>query len=284
MRVKNAVITAAGPNQRHLPLQSLVDRDGVTRTVLAILVNEILCAGVDRICIVVTPGDEARYSQAVPGNDGLLHFVPQPEPAGYADAVWQARGFIGDEPFLHLVGDHIYAHATGDSCAARIVGFAEEQACSVAAVRATHESNMHSFGVIGGHPVSGHTGVFRITTVLEKPTPTVAEQKLYMASLRRGYYLAFFGMHVLMPEIFPILQQVIQRQKDASLSAALGVLATKTHYLGLEVSAARYDLGTRYGLLNAQLALALSSDDRDEILSMIVGIVAEHASSRRAGL
>jgi UTP--glucose-1-phosphate uridylyltransferase len=284
MRVKNAVITAAGANQRHLALQSLVDRDGTTRTVLAILVQEVLSAGIDRICVVVTPGDEVRYAQAVPGTDGLLRFITQPEPRGYADAVWRARDFIGDEPFLHLVGDHIYADRSGSSCASRLVQFAEEQASSVAAVRATHESAMHSFGVIGGHPVSGQPGVFRITSVIEKPTPTVAEQKLHMSSLRLGYYLAFFGMHVLMPEIFKVLEKVVERQSGASLSAALALLAEQSQYLGMQVNAGRYDLGTRYGLLNAQLALALSSNDRDEILSMIVGIVAEHASARRDGL
>ena len=65
MRITRAVITAAGARQRHLPIQTLVDRDGEARAVLAILVGSALAAGIEDICVVVHPGDEDAYARAL---------------------------------------------------------------------------------------------------------------------------------------------------------------------------------------------------------------------------
>ena len=56
MKITKAVITAAGRKQRTLPLQTLVDRDGVQKSVLRIIVEEALRAGVEEICVVSVPG------------------------------------------------------------------------------------------------------------------------------------------------------------------------------------------------------------------------------------
>src|SRR6266487_5501367 len=75
VEIKKAVITAAGQNQRTLPLQTLVDRDGTTKTALRIIIEEILSAGVEEICIVVCPGDEAAYAAAAGRQGSRLRFV-----------------------------------------------------------------------------------------------------------------------------------------------------------------------------------------------------------------
>lgn len=67
MKVTKAVITAAGKNQHTLPLQSLVDRDGRTKSALAILTGEIKSAGISDIVVIVSPGDEAAYAEAADG-------------------------------------------------------------------------------------------------------------------------------------------------------------------------------------------------------------------------
>lgn len=274
MRIKKAVITAAAERQRRLPLQTLVDRDGVSRSVLSILVNEVLSARIERICVVVRPGDESAYADAVPEHRGVLHFVQQREPLGYSDALWQAREFTDGEPLLHLVGDHLYVDAKTDGCAARLVELAEAENCCISAVRATPERLLTSFGTVGGQPVFGRPGLLRVDTVLEKPTPTVAEQKLVVPGLRAGYYLAFFGMHVLTADAFEVVGELSQSKAQAVLSDALAVIATKEKYLALQVSAERYDLGAKYGLLTSQLALALAGQDRDEVMSILVNLLA----------
>ena len=86
MEIKKAIITAAGKNQRTLPLQTLVDRDGNTKTALRIIIEEILSAGINNICVVVCAGDQEAYSAAA-GGQGRLQFVEQNAPRGYGHAV-----------------------------------------------------------------------------------------------------------------------------------------------------------------------------------------------------
>jgi UTP--glucose-1-phosphate uridylyltransferase len=262
------VITAAGPSQRSLPLQTLIDRDGLEKPVLRIIVEEALRAGVEEVAIVVSPGDEAPYARVAGDHAGRLHFVPQPEPLGYGHAVLCARGFVGQDPFLHLVGDHLYISRTEQGCAQQLVEVAEAQACAVSAVQATRENLLPHYGAAGGSRVTGSQDLYRIDTVIEKPTPTEAEQRLVVPGLRAGHYLCFFGMHVLTPTVMDFLGPRI------SLSSALAELARREQYLALERANRRYDIGVRYGLLTAQLALALSGHDRDEVLSQLVELLA----------
>jgi UTP--glucose-1-phosphate uridylyltransferase len=278
MKVRKAILTAAGRNQRRLPLQSLVDRDGVSRTVLAILINDILEADIEEIGVVVWPGDEALFREAAPeSHAGLLRFFEQRDPRGYGDALFRAAEFSGGEPVLHLVGDHLYLGPDGRGCGAReIVALAEAEECCVSAVRATHERSLSSFGCVGGQPAGNRPGVYRVDRVAEKPTPTFAEQELIVAGLRAGHYLAFFGMHVLTPAVFGTLERLLRETSSGRvlLSDALAELAGREKYLALQVDAERYDLGSTYGLLAAQLALSLAGKDREEILALMVNLLA----------
>ena len=276
MKIRKAVITAAGPKQRSLPLQSLIDRDGQEKSVLSILIEEVLRAGIEQIGVVVYPGDEAAFARVAGDHAGSLDFIVQPEPRGYGHAIFCARGFTGRAPFLHLVGDHIYVSRSGKDVASRLVEVAALEECSVSAVQATRESLLPHFGTVGGQPVSGSQGLYRVETVVEKPTPTEAEQSLIVPGLRAGYYLCFFGMHVLTPALMDILGELLSGNGAApvTLSAALQELARREKYLALEQPDLRYDLGGRYGLLSAQVALALCGRDRNEVLGQLLELLA----------
>src|SRR5262249_1395316 len=140
VEISKAVITAAGRGARQYPasdtvqkaMQPLVDRDGLTKPVLQIIAEEALDSGIEEICVVAAPGDEGVYRthfanyaanlrSAYRGIDWAeaqarrlddleqrLRFAVQPEPVGYGHAVWCARSFVGDAPFLLLLGDHLY--------------------------------------------------------------------------------------------------------------------------------------------------------------------------------
>jgi len=95
--------------------------------------------------------------------------------------------------------------------------------------------------------------------------------------MRAGHYLCFFGMHVLTPAAMEILGRLLQNQRTAPFSSALSELARHEQYLALETPNRRYDVGVKYGLLRAQLALALSGRDRAEVLSQLVEAVALRA-------
>ncbi|MBN2502637.1 MAG: hypothetical protein JXB38_17790 [Anaerolineales bacterium] len=275
MKIKRAVITAAGKNQRTLPLQMLVDRDGVEKSVLSIIIEENLKAGIEEIGIVIRPGDETAYTELAGAHAGLLHFIQQPDPVGYGHAVYCARDFIQGEAFLHMVSDHLYISRTPEGCAQKLVQVAEVEACAVSMVQPTRESQLPYYGAVGGQRIPGRLDVYRIEKVLEKPTPTNAEQDLIVPGLRAGHYLCFFGMHVLTPTVMEILeQQLTDAEKGMPLSTALAELAERELYLAYEHPGWRYDIGAKYGLLNAQFALALSGQDRDAVLAMLLEMLA----------
>src|SRR5688572_4473513 len=131
-KVKKAVITAAGRGTRQYPASSvvqkemfpLVDTDGLAKPVIQIIGEEAIAAGVEEILLVTQPGDEEVYRQyfrrmtddtlkafrgkdwAIAAGENLqrfgdrLRFVSQDAPEGYGHAIYQARRFVGDEPFL----------------------------------------------------------------------------------------------------------------------------------------------------------------------------------------
>ena len=273
MHIKRALITAAGREQQRLPLQRLVDRDGVPKTALEIIVEEAVAAGAHEVGIVVRPGDEAAFRAAAGTAASRLELIPQPEPLGYGNAVSVARDFIDDEPFLHCVGDHLYVSDSDRRCGQQLVAVAEAEQCSVSAVQPTRESMLPYFGVIGGRRVPQTKNLYEVDTVLEKPTPTQAEQELIVPGLRAGHYLCFFGMHVLTPVIFDLLDALGDAGRR-QVSPALAMLAGRERYLAYEVAGNRSNLGVTYGLLIAQLALGLSGKDRGDILSQLVDLLA----------
>ncbi len=275
MDVRKAVITAASPDQHTLPLQRHVDRDGQDKTALQLIVEEVTGAGIEEICLVIRPGDQASYEQAAGEHLGLLRFVEQTEPRGYGDALLRAKGFVGDAPFLHLVGDHLYLSDTASCCARQLIDIAREHGCAVSAVQATRESKLPYFGAVGGSHVARQTDLYEVRTVVEKPTPTQAEQELIIAGLRSGYYLCFFGMHVLTPLVLESLAHLQSgSNRRVTLSDALSRLALRQRYLAVELKGTRYNIGAQYGLLIAQLALSLSGRDRDQILTELVELLA----------
>ena len=285
MRITKALITAAGRRQRTLPLQTLIDRDGIEKSVLRILVEEVIAAGIDDIAVVIRPGDEKAYADVAGEHAGRLHFIPQSEPLGYGHAIYCARDFVGGDPFLHLVGDHLYVSRDGQGCAQRLVEVATRQGCAVSAVQATREHLLPYYGAVGGRRLAGRDDLYRIETVIEKPTPTQAEQHLIAPGLRAGHYLCFFGMHVLTPALMEILGRLLAADNRAGLplSAALDELARREQYLAFQQQSQRFDVGVKYGLLTAQMALALNGQDRDEVLSRLLELLANRTMQEAGG-
>ena len=279
MKLRRALITAAGRDDQPLPLQRLIDRDGGSKTALQIVVEEAVAAGASEIAIVVRPGQEEAFRSAAGSAASRLELIPQPRPRGYGDAIQAARGFVGDEPFLHLVGDHLYVSDSSRRCAEQLVAIAEAEDCCVSAVQATRESMLPYFGTVGGRRVPDARGLYEVETVVEKPTPTRAEQDLIVPGLRAGHYLCFFGMHVLTPGVFELLAELGEAGLR-QLSPALAALAGRERYLAYEVQGRRFNLGETYGLLVAQLALGLAGDDRSEILAQIVELLARQPQAR----
>ena len=137
-------------------------------------------------------------------------------------------------------------------------------------MQATHESKLPYYGCIGGRRVQGSDYLYEVETVVEKPTPTEAEQKLVVPGLRAGNYLCFFGMHALAPTVMETLGRLLEADPRAGLSAALAETARRERYLAHEIAGRRLDIDLDYGLLSTQLALGLAGKDRDAVLTLII--------------
>jgi len=275
--VRKAIITAAARSQRELPLQTLIDGEGNKKSLLCVLIEQSLAAGVEEVAIVVFPGDEASYAQAAGPHGSSVRFIPQLEPRGYGHALHCARSFTKGDPFLHMVGDHLYVSTSAKPSAQRLVELAQEERCSVSGVQPTRESLLVRYGTVGGRRVPPRSDLYRVETVIEKPTPTEAEQRLLIPGIRAGYYLCFFGIHALTPTVMELLGDAFGAAPDrpVTLSSVLAELARREKYLAVEETGRRYNLGPRYCLLTAQLALALNGRDRAQVLADLVELLAD---------
>jgi UTP--glucose-1-phosphate uridylyltransferase len=275
MQIKKALITIAGADQRKLPVQSLIDRDGNRKTVLEILIQEVQQSGIEEIGVVIHPGDVNVYNEITSGNSHI-HLIEQDKPLGYGYAVYCGADFTGDDFFLHLVGDHLYMNRSSLKCSSHLIQVAQKNSCSVSAVTSTRENLVPNYGTIGGKRIPGTNDLFMIERVIEKPTPTLAEQVLMIPGLRTGHYECFFGMHVFSPALMQILKKNIEYAagKKIGLSDSLNELSQREQYLALEKQDLRFDIGAKYGLLKAQIALALSGSDRELVMAELLDFFA----------
>lgn len=276
MKIQKAVITAAGESHANLPLQTVVDREGDARTVLRITLDDLFAAGIDEIAIVIRPGQSEPYLTAAGSQASRLVFCEQDNPRGYGDALLRASTFLNGEPFLHLVSDHLYVSRTDTSCASQLIAIAEQYECSVSAIQPTRENEVLNYGTVGGTPLGQVDNVYDVTKVIEKPTPTIAEQELVVAGQRAGHYLCMFGMHVLTPSLLALLKKNLEAgSSPIDLSSSLNELSQAERYLAFEIDGSRYDISYKYGLLIAQLAISLGGNDRDLILTELVSLLAQ---------
>jgi UTP--glucose-1-phosphate uridylyltransferase len=306
VHITKAVITAAARGARQYPASDavqkamlpLVDRDGLTKPVLQIIAEEAIDSGIEEVCVVSAPGDELVYRrlcrqqaenlrsafQGAPGADEQarrlleldqrLRFAVQEAPVGYGHAVWCARAFVGHEPFLLLLGDHLYVSSEPRRCARQLIELATEEECAVSAVQATREHLIHQYGTLCGKRLHDRPDAYAIDEIIEKPNPTLAELRLQVPGLRAGHYLCFFGMHVLTPAVFHLLDELVRGDVreggQIQLTTALNALARREKYLALETRGARHNLGVKFGVVDAQIALALAGVDRDRILALLL--------------
>jgi UTP--glucose-1-phosphate uridylyltransferase len=306
VQVTKAVITAAGRGVRQYPASDtvqkamlpVVDRDGLTKPVLQIIAEEALESGIEEICVVSAPGDEAVYRNhfrnyaanlrsSFKGMDWSeqqarrlidleqrLRFAIQPEALGYGHAVWCAREFAAEAPFLLLLGDHLYLSTESRRCARQLIDLATAENCAVSAVQATREHLIHQYGTLTGRRLAQRSDVYAIEEIIEKPNPTLAELRLQLPGLRAGHYLCFFGMHVLTPSIFEVLNEIVREDRrelgQIQLTTALNLLTRRERYLALETRGSRFNLGVKFGVVEAQLALAMAGVDREQILAVLV--------------
>ena len=318
--VRKAVITAAGRGTRQFPatrsiqkeMLPLVDRDGVTKPTIQIIIEECLASGIEDICIVVSPGGAKPFKEhfsrlrdderkifkgkewALAQADSLrrieerITYVEQLTPEGYGHAVYQAKDFVGDEAFLLLLGDHVYISNTKKRCAQQVMDTYAVTQCAVSAVQQTPDDHLHLFGTVTGHRLGqGDPPIYEVEKIVEKPSIDFAAEHLQTPGVKRGYYLCFFGMHVFPPSLFDCLAHHIDnniREKgEIQLTNSQEMLRSQERYVAVETSGERLDMGVPLGYIETQTALALSGVDRTEVLATLLRQVAKSAAKEPFG-
>ncbi|MBD3316329.1 MAG: GHMP kinase [Chitinivibrionales bacterium] len=277
-RVRKAVIPAAGFSTNHFPaakaikkeLFPIIDRNGRAKPVILAIVEEALSAGIEEVCLVVQPGERPLFEDffAIPPaienfnklskedqkyNDYLrnlarrVSFVTQESQDGFGHAVWSARDWVGNEPFLLLLGDHLYASSGDTSCAKQVIDTYEEVKRSVVGLKTTAESDVHRYGCASGI-WEKQPGLLSVTEFAEKPDKEYARHHLRVEHLAEEEYLTVFGLYVLTPEVFAYLDEHVSHNVrhfgEIQLTPCLDRMRIENGISGYLVQGHRFDIGT----------------------------------------
>lgn len=305
-KVRKAVITAAGRGTRLYPgsntvqkeLFPIVDSDGIVKPVLQIIIEEVLKSGIEEICIVANPDNaqsiiahfqglpEQLRNQYYRGKEWLVHesdnlellrqritVVIQETQEGYGHAVYQAREWVGDQPFVQLLGDHLYLSYNDVTCTRQMIDAYHACGSNLSSVLHTSESQIYRFGTLAASPYTiDEVSMYRVSDIVEKPTIQYAHQNLRVEGLPDGEYLCLFGINVYTPAIFQCLEDLIindiRQNGEIQMAAAQAKLVKHERYMAIELAGKRLDMGIPEGLVETQMALALRSPYQKNVLEM----------------
>ena len=282
MKVRTAVIPAAGLGSRFLPVTKSVPKELlpiVDKPMLQYVVEEAAEAGIERVIVVTSRGKEsiAAYFQAMPDLEERLadsgatalaakvraaaelaqvSFVIQEQPLGLGHAVLTAEEAVAGEPFVVILPDDIIAHSPG--VVAQMLKVHENTGGGVVAVEPMPWERVHNYGVVDATPVNDR--VHQIHGLVEKPSRQEAPSNLTIV-----------GRYILPPEIFDHLRRTPPGTNgEIQLTDALLLLLEHYELYAYEFLGTRYDGGTPLGLLRASLEFGLAREDtRQEVLALL---------------
>lgn len=274
MKIKKAVIPAAGLGTRMLPSTKTVPKEMlhlVDRPVIQYVVEEAVAAGVEEIILITSPGKSAMDNYFLPapeledelrargkaaeaelvrrtGELAKITFVEQAVQKGLGHAVWCARKAVGDEPFAVLLGDDIMWNP-GYPVLKQLVDAAEKYSCSAIATREVDDEHVVKYSSLKITPLEER--IYNVLDMNEKPT--LAEKLSNHAIL---------GRYVLTPDIFPILEHTAPgRNNEIQLTDGLRELCLRDKMVAVDFMGERYDSGNTTGFLEAVIELALDNPD-----------------------
>ncbi len=292
-RVRKAIIPAAGLGTRLFPATRamkkeflpIIDRDGMVKPAILLIVEEALGAGIEEVVIVVQEQDlvpfrsffdpttaagqyeklspELReYARRIQEMGRHVSFAVQKTQDGFGHAVHCARDAIGDEPFLLMLGDHLYQSENAKSCTSQLLEAYAQHGQSVLGLRRVPESEVVYYGTATGSWLAGNR-LLQVSQFIEKPSLEVARDNLRVAGVPEGEYLAFFGQYVVKPRLFDFLGEQIARglreQGEFQLTSALERLRQEDGFLGLVMEGQCYDIGLPESYLRTWQAFGLRS-------------------------
>ncbi|MDD5522344.1 MAG: UTP--glucose-1-phosphate uridylyltransferase [Kiritimatiellae bacterium] len=277
LRVRKAVIPAAGFGTRLFPatkaikkeLFPVIDREGRIKPVILAIVEEAISAGIEEVCVIVQSADREifedffasppaienynklsaeskKYNEYLMDIGRRVTFVSQDVQEGFGHAVNCAKDWVGNEPFLLLLGDHLYASKTEVSCARQVLDVYEKLGQSVVGLKITPGSEVHNFGCVGGTWIK-RDELLSVTEFKEKPDREYAGKHLQIEGMEKDVFLSVFGLYVLKPSIFDYLQENIRHNLreggEFQLTSCLDRLRQEDGFAACVIQGSRFDIG-----------------------------------------
>lgn len=269
MKVRKAVIVAAGLGTRMLPASKVIPKEilpVVDKPAIQMVVEEAAASGIEEIILLLGPGKESLREHFEPalaleqhlerrGKIELLNIIRaanpgvrfttawQHEPLGLGHAVLQAREAVGDESFAAILPDDIFD--CEKPCLRQLLDHAEAADAPTVALMRVPRGELSKYGIVAVKPASPRA--WELTGMVEKPAPEDAPSEF-----------AIMGRYVLTPDIFHLLEQVAPGSGgEIQLTDALLALSQRRKLYGYEFEGVRYDLGDRVGFLTAQIGFGL---------------------------
>ncbi|MCL2425286.1 MAG: UTP--glucose-1-phosphate uridylyltransferase GalU [Oscillospiraceae bacterium] len=269
MRVKKAVIPAAGLGTRMLPATKSIPKEMLPildRPAIEIIVNEAIESGIEDILIITNRGkgaiedyfdfapdlersleksgkldtlEKVRY----PATCANIYFVRQKETKGLGHAVWCAKEFVGDEPFAVLLGDDIMVGET--PVIKQLIDAAEKYNASAVGAQWVSDEAVTKYCSLKIDELENR--IYRVSDVIEKP-PIEKKYSNY----------AILGRYVLTPEIFDILEKTPPGAGgEIQLTDGLNSLCKVADMVAVDFDAKRYDTGNLIGFMETTLEFGL---------------------------
>ncbi|HEV9807824.1 TPA: UTP--glucose-1-phosphate uridylyltransferase GalU [Streptococcus pneumoniae] len=285
-KVKKAVIPAAGLGTRFLPATKALAKEMlpiVDRPTIHFVIEEALRSGIEDILVVTGKSKrsiedyfdstfELEYSLRKQGKMELLksvnestdikvHFVRQSSPRGLGDAVLQAKSFVGDDPFVVMLGDDLMdiTDSTAVPLTRQLMDDYNATQASTIAVMPVRYEDVSSYGVISPRLESSN-GLYSVDAFVEKPKPEEAPSNL-----------AIIGRYLLTPEIFSILEtQKPGAGNEIQLTDAIDTLNKTQSVFAREFVGKRYDVGDKFNFMKTSIDYALQHPQIKESLKNYV--------------
>jgi len=276
MKVRKAIVPAAGLGTRFLPATKAQPKEMlpiVDKPAIQYIVEEAIESGIEDIIIVTGRNKRAiedHFDKSVEleatledkGNADLLrvvqdisnladiHYIRQKQPLGLGHAVFCARKFIGDEPFAVLLGDDIID--SNPPCLKRMIELYERERSSVIAVQRVPWEDVHKYGIVSpSETIEGPVSYTRIDDLVEKPEREAAPSNM-----------AVIGRYIIEPDIFRLLEECAPgRGGEIQLTDALRQLNAVKPMVAYPIEGTRYDIGDKFGYIEATIEYALTRDD-----------------------
>ena len=183
-----------------------------------------------------------------------VFYVRQLEPKGLGDAILCAKAFVGNEPFAVLLGDDLmYTEENETPVLKQLIDAYEKTGSSVIGCHQVDESLVHKYGIVTtDRNLDSRT--FHMSGMIEKPQPTETPSRL-----------AAMGRYVFTPEIFSYLEtQTPGKGGEIQLTDSIVRMSEKYDVYAYDFMGRRYDIGDKFGFIQATIDFALRRDDLKE--------------------